>query len=54
MSGIHLWLREEVKEHEKRTALTPENCKKLLAKGSLYVCTTPFGAASTQSYESLK
>ena len=34
MSGIHLWLREEVKEHEKRTALTPENCQKLLAKGN--------------------
>lgn len=33
MSSIHLWLREEVKEHEKRTALTPENCKKLLGKG---------------------
>lgn len=32
-SPIHLWLREEVKEHEKRTALTPANCKTLLAKG---------------------
>jgi hypothetical protein len=30
---VHLWMREEVKEHEKRTAITPADCAKLIAKG---------------------
>ena len=32
---VHLWLRAETKKNEKRTALTPDVCTKLLAKGFL-------------------
>eukprot|EP00039_Didymoeca_costata_P032030 m.36608 g.36608 ORF g.36608 m.36608 type:complete len:362 (+) comp9156_c0_seq2:101-1186(+) len=33
MTSVHLWLREETKQHERRTALTPVACSELISKG---------------------
>eukprot|EP01097_Dermamoeba_algensis_P001804 TRINITY_DN1690_c0_g1_i1.p1 TRINITY_DN1690_c0_g1~~TRINITY_DN1690_c0_g1_i1.p1 ORF type:complete len:365 (+),score=97.36 TRINITY_DN1690_c0_g1_i1:84-1178(+) len=37
MTKVHLWARDEVKEGEKRTGLTPEVCKALLQSGNFTI-----------------